>query len=81
MSKFTNLFEWPFKPRKHCNELGFQFVMAELEIGLMFYRLAVNTEGERGLQYEANARSAYESAMWHVKALDFDNGRTPSVRK
>jgi hypothetical protein len=69
MTKFKDLLEWAFEPPKRSNELGFQFVMAELETGLMFYRQAVGTEGEQGAQYRVNARSSYESAMWHVKAL------------
>ena len=69
MSKFKDLFELALEPRKRSDELGFQFVMAELETGLMFYRQAVGTEGEQGAQYRVNARSSYESAMWHVKAL------------
>ena len=69
MSKFNDLFERAFEPRKRRNELGFQFVMAELETGLVFYRQAVSTEGEQGAQYRVNARSSYEAAMWHVKTL------------
>ena len=69
MNKFKNLLEWAFEPPKRSNELGFQFVMAELETGLMFYRQAVGTENEQSVQYRVNARSSYESAMWHVKAL------------
>ena len=69
MSKFKDLFERAFEPRKRCNELGFQFVMAELETGLMFHRQAMGTEGEERTQCKANARSSYESAMWHVKTL------------
>jgi len=69
MGALKNLFERVFEPRKHTNELGFQFVMAELEIGLMFCRLALGTVGTQCTQYRVNARSAYESAIWHVKTL------------
>jgi len=69
MGKFKNLLEWAFKPPERNNELGFHFVMAELETGLLFYHQAVGTEGEERTQCKANARSSYESAMWHVKAL------------
>jgi hypothetical protein len=69
MSKFKDLFELALEPRKRSDELGFQFVMAELETGLMFYRQAVGAENEQGVQYRVNARSSYESAMWHVKTL------------
>jgi|SRR6516165_4334413 hypothetical protein len=78
MSKFKNLLEWAFEPPKRSNELGFQFVMAELETGLMFCRQAVGTAGEQGVQYRVNARSS----LWSRSMLSHatSNGKRSKTK-